>query len=222
MPDLRGRVIAGQDDVNGSASGRLVNDNGETRIVRTTTSLVNNSVSVPVDSVGSIRLGMRVTGTGISATDKVWVVGIDSSTLIVTISSAQTISNSTDLTFEFSGEIVGSTGGYSSHTLTGAESGTPVHNHVLNDSGHSHDVTLFASDESGSLPYRTSLGKQEGNLTRSTNNVETGITLDSATAASASKCPQHSSANNGDELHYQVLNMRLYSAFSSSRRCISG
>ena len=186
VPDLRGRVIAGVDDMAGvTASGRLPDDNNETSVSTTTTSQVLASVSVPVTATTDIELGMRVEGSGISASDKVWVVGINSSTLIVTVSSAQTISNGTTLTFSFDGTVLGSTGGYSTHTLTGAESGEPGHNHEVNDPTHQHDTGLnfFSNELTGSTGVS---GGGQTSTNRLTSFAGTGIDLDAVPAADAS------------------------------------
>jgi microcystin-dependent protein len=189
LPDLRGRVIAGQDDLDGSASNRLPNDNGETSVTHTTTSLVNASADVPVDSTSGIQLGMRVTGSGISASDKVWVIGINSSTLIITISSAQTISNGVSLTFAFSGQVVGSTGGYSTHTLTSQESGEPGHSHTATQPAHSHTLRRVSGSEGGNSGLQVNYVTNGSSLTNQggvINNTTPAITVSSVSAADAS------------------------------------
>ena len=115
VPDLRGRVIAGQDDMGGSAASRLTGDDGVSTATANANGSFTSNTNILVDgNSGTITLGMKVTGSGI--TSEVTVVKINSQTDIV-LSSAVTITDNTALTFAFDGAVLGSSGGAQTHTL---------------------------------------------------------------------------------------------------------
>lgn len=185
LPDLRGRTIAGVDDMGGSAASRLTGDNGASTATADSNGSFTSATNILVDgNSGTIVLGMKVTGTGISS--EVTVVKINSQTDIV-LSSAVTITDNTALTFAFDGAILGSAGGENTHLLTSAESGEPGHNHTLNETPHSHTITTstgIASD--GTFNRIRSTTEGQGTATKSTNTASTGITIDAVAAADAS------------------------------------
>lgn len=183
LPDLRGRTIAGVDDMGGSAASRLTGDNGASTATADSNGSFTSATNILVDgNVGTIVLGMKVTGTGISS--EVTVVKINSQTDIV-LSSAVTITDNTALTFAFDGAILGSAGGENTHLLTGAESGEKGHSHTLTDPGHFHTSTFTSGTDSGSTQGQ--LNPFSGsNRTVNTNSKTTGITIDTIAAADAS------------------------------------
>ncbi len=183
LPDLRGRTIAGVDDMGGSAASRLTGDNGATTATADSNGSFTSATNILVDgNSGTIVLGMKVTGTGISS--EVTVIKINSQTDIV-LSSAITITNDTALTFAFDGAILGSAGGENTHLLTGAESGEAGHQHTLTDPGHFHTTTFTAGTESGSTLGQ--LNPNDGsNRSANTNSKQTGIEIDTIAAADAS------------------------------------
>lgn len=186
LPDLRGRTIAGVDDMGGSAASRLTGDNGATTATADSNGSFTSATNILVDgNDGTIVLGMKVTGTGISG--EVTVVKINSQTDII-LSSAVTITDDTALTFAFDGGILGSAGGDQTHTLTSGESGLPAHNHGITDPGHQHSTNIKASSTSGSGQVNASshnISAQTSNV--NTSNVSTGITeTDNIAAADAS------------------------------------
>ncbi len=188
LPDLRGRTIAGVDDMGGSAASRLTGDNGASTATADSNGSFTSATNILVDgNSGTIVLGMKVTGTGISS--EVTVVKINSQTDIV-LSSAVTITNDTALTFAFDGSILGSAGGENTHLLTSGESGLPEHKHTITDPGHQHSTNIKASSTSGSGQNNASshnISAQTSNVNTST--VSTGITetnnIDAADASSA-------------------------------------
>jgi len=183
LPDLRGRTIAGQDDMGGSAASRLTGDNGATTATADSNGSFTSATNILVDgNSGTIVLGMKVTGTGISS--EVTVVKINSQTDIV-LSSAVTITDNTALTFAFDGAILGSAGGENTHLLTGAESGEKGHSHTLTDPGHFHTTTFTSGTESGSTLGQLN-PKSGSNRSANTNTKTTGITIDTIAAADAS------------------------------------
>jgi microcystin-dependent protein len=183
LPDLRGRTIAGVDDMGGSAASRLTGDNGATTATADSNGSFTSTTNILVDeNDGTIVLGMKVTGTGISG--EVTVVKINSQTDII-LSSAVTITDDTALTFAFDGAVLGSAGGENTHLLTGAESGEAGHQHTLTDPGHFHTSTFTSGTDSGSTlgqlnPYSAA------NRSVNTNTKTTGITIDTIDAADAS------------------------------------
>ena len=183
LPDLRGRTIAGVDDMGGSAASRLTGDNGASTATADSNGSFTSATNILVDgNVGTIVLGMKVTGTGISS--EVTVVKINSQTDIV-LSSAVTITDNTALTFAFDGAILGSAGGENTHLLTGAESGEKGHSHTLTDPGHFHTSTFTSGTDSCSTQGQ--LNPFSGsNRTVNTNSKTTGITIDTIAAADAS------------------------------------
>ena len=183
LPDLRGRTIAGQDDMGGSAASRLTGDNGATTATADSNGSFTNATNILVDgNSGTIVLGMKVTGTGISS--ECVVVKVNSQTDIV-LSSAVTITNDTALTFAFDGAVLGSAGGENTHLLTGAESGEAGHQHTLTDPGHFHSTTFTSGTDSGSTLGQ--LNQFSGsNRSANTNNKQTGISIDTIAAANAS------------------------------------
>jgi len=185
LPDLRGRTIAGVDDMGGSAASRLTGDNGASTATADSNGSFTSATNILVDgNSGTIVLGMKVTGTGISS--EVTVVKINSQTDIV-LSSAVTITDDTALTFAFDGAILGSAGGENTHLLTSAESGEKGHSHTLTDPGHSHSITTSPQSASEAPFNRVrSTTEGQGTDTKSTNTATTGITIDTIDAADAS------------------------------------
>ena len=183
LPDLRGRTIAGVDDMGGSAASRLTGDNGASTATADSNGSFTSATNILVDgNSGTIILGMKVTGTGISG--EVTVVKINSQTDIV-LSSAVTITDDTALTFAFDGSILGSAGGENTHLLTGAESGEAGHQHTLTDPGHFHTTTFTSGSDDG--PTLGQLNPKDGsNRSANTNTKTTGITIDTIATADAS------------------------------------
>lgn len=185
LPDLRGRTVAGQDDMGGTAASRLTGDNGASTATADTNGSFTSATNILVDgNSGTIILGMKVTGTGISG--EVTVVKINSQTDIV-LSSAVTVTDGTALTFAFDGAVLGSAGGENTHLLTGAESGEPGHTHTATQSSHTHTVSTVTGNEgsiSGISANYSSQGENQVNV--STTSATPSITVNSVSEADAS------------------------------------
>ncbi|ADO70644.1 phage tail protein [Stigmatella aurantiaca] len=69
---------------------------------------------------------------------------------------------------------LGTMGGEFTHTLTISE--MPVHDHYVNDPGHSHSITTTNAEGSGDL--RPNRDASKGHVDIPTNHVTTGVTLD--------------------------------------------
>lgn len=143
LPDGRGRVIAGKDNMGGTAAGRLnVNLNGTTTAA--------NAVITALSSTANLAVGMGVFGATIpgSAT----ILSIDSATQ-VTLNSGVGVTAGTATALRFGvvdGATVGATGGKQTHQLTTAQLAAHTHQYgALTNSG--------ASGVTGGTGYTTPL-----------------------------------------------------------------
>jgi microcystin-dependent protein len=137
IPDLRGRAIAGKDNMGGTAASRLnVNTTGNTTNLSTTVSNIPSTVGLSV--------GMAVFGAGIPA--GATIVTITSATAI-TISSAAT-ATATGVSLRFGvvdGATLGATGGVHTHALTAGQ--MPSHTHTINASINPNRTTSSGGSE---------------------------------------------------------------------------
>jgi microcystin-dependent protein len=142
VPDLRGRVCAGKDDMGGTAANRLQ--------VATTASTTNTSTAITVASASNIAVNMTATGAGIPSGTTVSSI----SGTTVTLSAAATATAS-GVAVRFSrvgdAQSLGSGGGNQIHTNLTAEM-----------AAHAHGTS--ASGSSGNIPY----GIGGGAFTRNT------------------------------------------------------
>jgi len=121
LPDLRGRVIAGRDDMGGTNARRL----NTTANVTTT----NGSTTVSYASLaGLFTVGMRVVGAGIP--EGTTIAAISTSAFELTLSAAATATASgVAMRFGFlDGITLGAAGGAQNHVLLPKE--MPVHTHT--------------------------------------------------------------------------------------------
>ena len=127
VPDLRGRAVAGKDDMGGSAAGRL-------NVTLTgTKASTSTGVITGLSSTASLVVGMQAFGTGIGASAQ--VTSIDSSTQ-VTLSVNSTSTGSTSIRFGVvDGATIGAVGGSQTHLL--GLSQIPNHAHQSNYDGTS-------------------------------------------------------------------------------------
>lgn len=175
LPDLRGRVIAGQDDMGGTSADRLTSAGAN--VTANVNGATSSSTSVTLDgNSGTIEVGMVVTGSGISGTVTVAAVASQTS---ITLSSAQTLADDAALTFGMNGDVLGAAGGSETHTLTEAE--LAAHSHSLgtngrvqvgNDNGEAYSGK-WVSGSGSTITYST----QETGSDTAHNNVQPTIVL---------------------------------------------
>lgn len=124
VPDLRGRVAAGEDDMGGTAANRL-----NVALTGNTTS-ASNAVTA-LSSTAGLSVGMQVFGTGISAGTT--IASITSATAITLSANATATGTAVALRFGIVDALtLGAVGGSHVHTLTTNQ--MPSHSHAVNNS----------------------------------------------------------------------------------------
>ena len=118
LPDMRGRVAVGLDNIGGTSSARL-----STYVSATTAS---GSTTVTVNTSG-ISIGMHVSGASVQSSTTVTAIASGTS---LTLSTQATATGTNQLRFyAMDGESIGSAGGEFTHNVTSDE--MPSHTHVL-------------------------------------------------------------------------------------------
>lgn len=120
VPDSRGRVVSGRDDMGGTAANRLQ--------ASTTASTTSGSANITVASASGIAVGMTVTGSGIPV--GATVSSISGTTITL---SANATATAAGVAVRFSpvgdAQALGGSGGAASHTLTSGQ--MPQHFHQV-------------------------------------------------------------------------------------------
>lgn len=143
IPDCRGRIIAGKDDMGGTAANAL------NATLTGTKASTSSGVITGLSSTAALTVGMKAFGTGIGAAAV--ITTIDSATQ-VTLSVNSTSTGSTSIRFGVvDGATLGAVGGAHTHQLTTPQ--VPVHSHVLPFSANT-----LRSTGSGSETVMESLG----------------------------------------------------------------
>lgn len=156
VPDMRGRVAAGKDNMGGTAAGRLN--------VNTTGNTTNNNAAISgIPSTAGLAIGMKVVGPGIPGGATILTIPSASSITI----SANATATATGVALRFGvvdGATVGDAGGSQAHTLVTAQMPAHVHNTynqtnggILNNgattyvgsAGNSNDTTQTATITTG-------------------------------------------------------------------------
>lgn len=156
VPDLRGRAVAGKDDMGGSSAGRLN--------ISTTGNTTNANATISgIPSTAALAIGMKVIGAGIPAGATISTIPSGSSITI----SANATATATGVGLRFGvvdGATIGDAGGSQAHQLVTAQMPSHVHNTynqtsggILNNgattyvgsAGNSNDTTQTATIASG-------------------------------------------------------------------------
>lgn len=125
LPDKRGRVSAGKDDIGGTNAGRL------TVTLTGTRASTSSGVITGLSSTAGLVVGMVAIGTGIGANAK--ILSINSATQ-VTLTVYSTSTGSDSIRFAVvDGATLGATGGAHIHTLTTEQ--MPAHSHTYGGLG---------------------------------------------------------------------------------------
>lgn len=121
LPDLRGRVLAGKDDMGGTAAGRM------TVTLTGTKAATTNGNITGLSSTAGLSIGMRAFGTGIGA--NAVITAITSATAL-TLSVNSTSTGATPIRFAVvDGATLGAVGGAHTHAL--AIEQMPSHTHTI-------------------------------------------------------------------------------------------
>jgi microcystin-dependent protein len=139
LPDLRGRVGVGKDDMGGAAANRAQ--------VSTTLDTTNASSSAVVASAANLAIGMTVVSANIPAATT--IIAITGTTLTLSANATAT-ANGTAARFSVLGDaqLLGASGGSLVHTLVTAQ--MPAHTHTYTNVFESGTNTLSAGGNVGS------------------------------------------------------------------------
>lgn len=134
LPDLRGRIPAGKDDMGGTAAGRL-------NVTLTgTRSATTNGIITDLSSTAGLALGMQATGTGVGANAVITAINNATS---VTVSVNNTAAGSGSIRFGVvDGATLGAAGGTQLHRLSTEQ--MPAHTHSVTAYGASGSRTVLS------------------------------------------------------------------------------
>lgn len=147
LPDMRGRVPGGKDDMGGTAAGRL-----SVTLTGTRSSTANGNIT-GLSSTAGLSIGMRAIGTGVGANAVITAI---TSATAVTLSVNNTATGSGSIRFAVvDGATLGAVGGSHVHAL-GIEQ-IPSHSHNYSNLGGSGGSSYSPGGESSAIePYTTS------------------------------------------------------------------
>lgn len=156
LPDMRGRVGAGKDDMGGTAAGRL-----SVTLTGTRASTANGNISA-LSSTANLAIGMKAFGTGIGV--GAVITAITSATAI-TLSVSNVATGTNIIRFGIvDGAILGDAGGAQVHNLVTDQ--IPSHAHDIGShvaSGGTNGPKLASgTDTAGARTMNTSLIQPEG------------------------------------------------------------
>jgi microcystin-dependent protein len=123
LPDLRGRIPAGKDDMGGTAASRL-----QSIFTGATTTAGSAVVTGLSSGTGALAVGMSAFGSTLPA--GVTIASIDSGTQITLSTGTGVTAGTTTLRFGYlDAQALGSSGGSQTHTLTTSQ--MPAHTHTV-------------------------------------------------------------------------------------------
>lgn len=153
LPDFRGRVPGGKDDMGGTAAGRLA------VVLTGTKSSTSNGNITGLSNTAGLAVGMRAFGSGIGANATISAITSPSA---VTLSANSTSTGSTSIRFAVvDGVTLGAVGGDHVHTLAAGQ--MPA---------HTHSVTAASLGSGGS--YADSGSGSIGNTSLATDSIGGG------------------------------------------------
>jgi microcystin-dependent protein len=138
VPDLRGRVGVGKDDMGGSPANRAQ--------VSTTINTTNGASTASVASAAGLAIGMTVVSANIPAATT--IAAINGTTLTLSANATGTASGvAARFSFLSDAQLLGASGGSLTHTLVTAQ--MPAHTHTYNDWASAGTGTVAAGANFG-------------------------------------------------------------------------
>ena len=127
LPDLRGRIPAGKDDMGGTAANRL-------QVSLSGTTTASSAVVTGLSSTAALAVGMSAFGSTLPA--GVTIASIDSASQVTLSTGTGVTAGTTTLRFGYMDpQALGSAGGSQTHTLTTPQ--IPAHTHTVQAQGAS-------------------------------------------------------------------------------------
>lgn len=156
LPDARGRVLAGKDDMGGTAAGVL-------NVTLSGTTTAGSAVITGLSSTAGLAVGMSAIGANIPSGRT--IASIDSATQVTLSSGTSVTAGTASIRFGvIDGATLGAAGGGQVHTLTTPQ--IPAHTHNFDASGNAYYMLRSSGSgtfgwTSGALPFTsTSTGVQ--------------------------------------------------------------
>lgn len=163
VPSMQGRLLAGVDDMGGTAANVLQ--------VSTTTSATNGSPTLTVASASGLARTMYAIIDGVATGQ---ITAISGTTITLSSNYAGTTGSGKNVRFSFfpDAQAVAGVGGGQSAIMTTAEMAT--HNHTYADTGHTHSLNFESGLQGGAGGSATNGGSPPVGVT---GNTVTGITI---------------------------------------------
>lgn len=155
LPDMRGRIAGGKDDMGGTTANRL--------ITTLTGNVALGSAAISnISSTANLAVGMKVAGNGIPA--GATIATITSATAITISANATVAGTGASLRFGVvDGQTLGDTGGAQAHGLT--EKQMPAHQHDVGNAASNTVGGIYStatlSGANGAMPYALTKGNNE-------------------------------------------------------------